>query len=411
MTATRVLLVADNEDSTPDLDQALLQEGIHVTRATAVQVVGRPALFSGVDVLLVSASLGLHRVALIAQQVVMIEEPPGLVVFPDGDLDALESCVQGGFDYLVPPFLPSLVRSKMTSCRERWRLSTTVEEMAAAASIREYERELSIAREIQSGFLPQELPAWPGWEFAARFRPARLVSGDFYDGFELVDGHRLAFVVADVCDKGVGAALFMALIRTLLRHTAEHTGAWHLMESDPTATTDNPVGGGSASPPLLSVGAGPLIQAVQGTNRYMARNHLRQGYFATLFFGVLDPISGGFLYINGGHNPPVLLRANGEYELLMPTGPAVGIMSNGAFALGHTSIQQGDSLFMYTDGVVEARDPSGALFGMNRTLEVLTQPAGSAERLLRSVDQNLSQFVSTAEQFDDITMLALHRSK
>ena len=114
----------------------------------------------------------------------------------------------------------------MNSCWERWQLSTTVEEMAALASLRDYERELQIAPR-DPGRLPARIrcPCRDGWEIAAGFRPARQVAGDFYDVFDLVHGRRLAFVVADVCDKGVGAALFMALIRTLLRHTAEHTGS------------------------------------------------------------------------------------------------------------------------------------------------------------------------------------------
>ena len=409
MADTTALLVADSESAAPELAEALRAENIDVIRATAAALIDRPALYADVDVLLVSAALGLQRVALIAQQVALAGRSPALVVFPEGDFQALEACVRGGFDYVVPPFLPGLLRSRMTSCWERWQLTMTVEEMAAAASVREYERDLSIAREIQSGFLPQELPTASGWEFAARFRPAHQVAGDFYDGFELVNGRRLGFVVADVCDKGVGAALFMALIRTLLRHTAEHTGTWSLLDGGADVPVDTAVDAGAALPPLLSVGAGPLIQAVLGTNRYMARNHMRQGYFATLFFGVLEPVSGALLYINGGHNPPVLVRADGGHEFLPPTGPAVGIMPSSVYALGHTSLQRGDTLFLYTDGVTEAREPDGGLFGTDRMIEAIGYPPTSAEGLLRSVDDNLFRFVSTAEQSDDITMLALHR--
>lgn len=409
MTASRALLVADRADAVPELVAALGVEDIGVTQVSAAYLADHPSASAGCDVLLISASLGLQQIALIAQHVTVADRSPTLVVFPEGDFQALEACVRGGFDYVVPPYLPGLLRSRLTSCWERWQLTMTVEEMAAAVSLREYERDLSIAREIQSGFLPQELPAAPGWDFAARFRPARQVAGDFYDGFELVNGRRLGFVVADVCDKGLGAALFMALIRTLLRHTAEHTGSWELMDEGPHLIVADPGEAETALSPLLSIGAGPLVQAVVGTNRYMARNHLRQGYFATLFFGVLDPVSGALLYINGGHNPPVVVRADGTQELLQPTGPAVGMTAGSSYSLGHTSLGRGDALFVYTDGVVEARGPDGSLFGMNRMLDVVSEPAESAEGMLRSVDDTLFRFVSTAEQSDDITMLAVHR--
>ena len=275
--------------------------------------------------------------------------------------------------------------------------------------MREMEQDLRIAHEIQEGFLPEQMPTPNGWDMASRFRPARQVAGDFYDGFELVDGRRLGFVVADVCDKGVGAALFMALIRTLLRHTAEHTGAWSLVEGDSRMSVVTTVEVGSALPPLLSVGAGPLVQAVVSTNRYLARNHLRQGYFATLIFGVLDPRSGALLYINGGHNPAVLTRARGGHTLLTPTGPAVGMMSHSAYALGHIAMEPGDTLLLYTDGVVEARAVDGSLFGMDRLIEVISKSTRTADDLLTSVDTALHAHVGPAEQSDDITMLALRR--
>jgi phosphoserine phosphatase RsbU/P len=167
---------------------------------------------------------------------------------------------------------------------------------------------------------------------------------------------------------------------------------------------------GASLPPLLSVGAGPLVQAVVATNRYLTRNHLRQGYFATLIFGVLDPASGALLYINGGHNPAVLLRADGSHSLLCPTGPAVGMMPHSSYALGHANLERGDTLLLYTDGVVEARAVGGSLFGMDQLLTAMSASAKSAETVLANIDEALRAHVGGAEQSDDITMLALHRS-
>jgi phosphoserine phosphatase RsbU/P len=383
MTSATALLVAEPAACTEELDQALRQDGFEVSRADIDGIDSQTA-----DLVLVSASFGVQRVALLSQRLAGPDGSPTVVVFPGNDLDDLQACVRGGFDYVVPPFLPALLRTRLTSCRDRRRLTKAVEEMAAVASLREYERDLSIAREIQSGFLPDELPCPHGWELAARFRPAKQVAGDFYDGFDLLDGRRLGVVVADVCDKGIGAALFMALIRTLVRHTAQHTGI---------------------GDPSCDEGVEPLRQAVIGTNRYLARNHNRQGYFATLFFGVLDPMTGMLLYINGGHNPPVLIRAAGGRFLLEPTGPAVGMMPDSEFAIGRTRMLPGDTLFVYTDGVSEARDAGGGQFGTDRMFSIVGRPAASADVLLDRVDDRVRRHVGSAEQFDDITMLALRR--
>jgi len=410
MTARVALVVADLGTATVELDEALHDAGFAVTHRTVGELMIRPELGAAAELLLVSASLGLKQVALLDQGLSDAETRPTLVVFPQSDLAGLEACAESGFDYVMPPFLPALLQERVTSCQERSRLTSVVEEIAATVKLREYERDLSIAREIQAGFLPEELPSRRGWEFAARFRPAREVAGDFYDGFELVNGRRLGFVVADVCDKGVGAALFMALIRTLLRHTAEHTGGWSLMDVGPGSGVDAMAIDGGGSPSMLSVGASPLLHAVTGTNRYLARNHHRQAYFATLFFGVLDPASGVLIYVNGGHNPPVLVRrGSGEQILLPPTGPAVGILEDSRYVLGSTRLGPGDALFVYTDGVVDARNLDGRQFTMARLREVIEQPSESAQGLIDNVDDSLRAHVTAADQFDDITMLALRR--
>jgi serine phosphatase RsbU (regulator of sigma subunit) len=237
------------------------------------------------------------------------------------------------------------------------------------------------------------------------------VSLDFYDGFELVNGRRLGFVVADVCDKGVGAALFMALIRTLLRHTAEHTGGWSPIEdAAAVGATAPPVAGGPPAS-MLSVGASPLMHAVTGTNHYLVRNHGQQAYFTTLFFGVLDPASGVLLYVNGGHNPPLLRRGpDGEQILLPPTGPAVGLREDSRYMLGSTRLDPGDVVFVYTDGVVDARNLDGQRYTMDRLRKVIDQPVESAGELLDNVDASLREHVQAAHQFDDITMVAVRRA-
>ena len=201
------------------------------------------------------------------------------------------------------------------------------------------------------------------------------------------------------------------MFRTLLRHTAQHIDGQTPVEDDLADAVDAARDTGQAVPPLV-VGAAPLVQAMVGTNRYIARNHLRQGYFATIFFGVLDPVSGSLIYINGGHNPPVLTRSDGLQTSLHPTGPAVGLLPDSVFSLGQTTVGSGDTLFLYTDGVVEARNTDEQLYGLQRTQDVLTAtaPDAAAEDLLDVLDRDLRSFVGTAEQSDDITMLALRHN-
>ena len=141
----------------------------------------------------------------------------------------------------------------------------------------------------------------------------------------------------------------------------------------------------------------------------MARNHLRQGISPRCSSACWIP-TGGLLYINGGHNPPSCSRADGRQTLLPPTGPAVGILADSSYTLGHIHLAPGDALFAYTDGVVEARNRDHRLYGMPRLLELLGTPGPSAEGLLDSVDSAVRHFVGTAEQSDDITTLALRRT-
>jgi phosphoserine phosphatase RsbU/P len=390
MARSTALIVGDQPGSTRELADALRLCEFDTVTSTAQEMTDEPEPGYQPDMLLVSAALGLRQIALLGERMAKGGRPPTTVVYPeDGDLATLETCVRAGFDYITPPFAPSLLRTRLATCFERGKLTMEVAQMATAASLHAYERDLAVAREIQqSGFLPEQLPQAAGWEIGARFRPARIVAGDFYDAFELVGGRRVALVIGDVCDKGVGAALFMALIRTMLRHTAEQAGGW--------------IGPGEGPPPLL--------RTVSGTNRYVARHHRRQGYFCTLFFCVLDPDSGALEYVNGGHNPAVLVRADGSHVLLSPTGPAVGVFADGSFRLGNVQMEAGDQLFLYTDGVTESRDVSSEFYGMDRMLDVVTETAGTADELIEAVDQAVRHFTGAAEQHDDITMLALCRS-
>jgi phosphoserine phosphatase RsbU/P len=251
------------------------------------------------------------------------------------------------------------------------------------------ERELEIGREIQRGFLPEVLPQVDGWEIAATLLSAREVAGDFYDAFELPDG-KIGLVIADVCDKGLGAALFMTLFRSLIRAAAT------LDYFENTAKVN-----GSIS------AADRLHRAMLLTNDYIVETHGDSGMFATIFFGILDPRTGALLYINGGHEPALLLRSGVVVETLRKTGPAVGAVMDCRFNLRETHFQRGDMFLAFTDGVLDSQNPAGQQFGRDRLMAVSQKVHGSAHELVKLIESELRNHADGETQFDDITLLAI----
>lgn len=240
-------------------------------------------------------------------------------------------------------------------------------------------RELSMAAAIQSGLLPDDLPALPGWQFAAALHPARETAGDFYDCIALPEG-RLAIVVADVVDKGLGAALYMALGRTLIR----------------TYASDYPT---------------QPAQVVAATNHRLVTD-TPGNLFITGFYGVLDPATGHLDYCNAGHNPPYLLRAGSEHLLvpLPPTGMLLGVSAEGLWEQATVQLAPGDRLVLYTDGVIEAQNQAGVFFGEERLLPILRSMGNlAAQAMLDALMQALDAFVGAAPRYDDITIMVVVR--
>ncbi|CAB1080270.1 Serine phosphatase RsbU, regulator of sigma subunit [Olavius algarvensis Delta 1 endosymbiont] len=255
------------------------------------------------------------------------------------------------------------------------------------------ERELEIGRQIQSGFFPTALPAPPGWELSTHFQAARHVAGDFYDVFTLGKDKKIGLVIADVCDKGVGAALFMALFRSFIRvlsGTAHSAG--HLAINNPT--TDP---------------TGILQKTILSINNYISITHEEAGMFATIFYGILDPDAGTLTYINGGHEPPIIIGASGIKSSLDPTGPAVGLYPDLEFKTRTMTLEPDDLLLVYTDGVMDARNKAGEAFGKNRLQDLLANSSLSAKELIAKIKGRLNDHIQNENQFDDITIMALRR--
>ena len=260
------------------------------------------------------------------------------------------------------------------------------------------DNEMEKGKKIQRNFLPRRIPNISNWELAYYFHPARQVSGDFYDAF-MLPGNLLGLVIADVCDKGVGSALFMALIRSLIR---VFSGKINLQGvSVPGSIKTKPNSHGDYLYEAL--------YAISLTNDYIAEEHGEEGMFATMFFGVLDPQTGKMAYVNGGHEPVMIVNQTGVKKSLGTTGPVVGMLPAMEYNVKQVRINPGDILIGYTDGVTEAMSPQKNLFGKKRFLHLLENPAPTASKLIDQIKQALFHHIDHAPQFDDITMLALHR--
>ncbi len=273
------------------------------------------------------------------------------------------------------------------------------------------EQEIQVGRKIQLDFLPETLPQVEGWEIAARFYPAREVAGDFYDAFAMGHG-RIGIVIADVCDKGVGAALFMSLFRSFLRVLAQQNYTLNLLDSlidnSPQAKLDRQ----NKQSRLPSIGTQALKNAMERTNNYIAETHCRTNMFATIFFGVLDPSTGKLIYINGGHESPFICNANGIKQRLNRTGPAVGVFPNAKFQIELTQLEPGDILLGYTDGVPDARSPNHERYGEQRLCQLVESVSmDSAASLLDRIDAAVHRHIAGIDPFDDITLIAVRRDR
>jgi sigma-B regulation protein RsbU (phosphoserine phosphatase) len=260
------------------------------------------------------------------------------------------------------------------------------------AQVQAFEKELEIGRRIQADFLPEAIPEVDGWEIASYFEAAREVAGDFFDVFELEPGGHLALVIGDVCDKGVGAALFMTLFRSLIRASSLHGML--------TESAEPKEDSGERIRDLLQT-------SIEVTNRYVATTHGNSSMFASVFFGMLDPRSGKLDYINAGHESPVLFRPGEEPQILECTGGVVGLFPFARFATAQTRLQPGDLMFTYTDGVNEAKNEAGEQFSDERILSTGASASGDANELLAQMMSEIKAFRGSAAQSDDITMLAV----
>ena len=381
----RILVVDDTEANRDLLVRRLRREG----HATEVAGNGREALewliAGGFDLILLDLMMpemnGYELLERMRADPDLCHVPVILISALDDTDSVIKGIELGAHDHLPKPFNPHILRARVDASLARKRLRDR--EQLYAQSL---QREMDIARTIQAGFLPHALPQAAGWDLAAWFQPARHVGGDFYDAYVLQEGRRIVLVVADVCGKGVGAALFMALFRSLLRAQAEK------------------ILGGDGDI------AAQACELVAGVNDYIAQTHERDNMFATVFLAILDPLSGELVYVNGGHEAPVVRGAGGARARLSPTGPALGLMPGSVFSAASIAIGAGETLVAFTDGVTDAVDTEGGTYSEQRLLSRLASADGRADDTVVAVREDLQAMMGQAAQFDDITVLVLHRA-
>ncbi|MCP4536192.1 MAG: SpoIIE family protein phosphatase [Chloroflexi bacterium] len=240
------------------------------------------------------------------------------------------------------------------------------------------ERELQMAYDIQAGLLPYETPQIPGWEFAACWHPAREVSGDYYD-FMPLHSEQLGIVIADVSDKGMPAALFMALTRSTVRASMSHT--------------HSPADG------------------ITRANRLVCAD-ATDGMFVTLFYALLNPEMSEITYVNAGHNPPLLYRAKQDRLVkLTRTGMAMGVIADSVFEQRTVRLDPGDFIVLYTDGMTDPINAQEQEFGEERLQHIILQERYSpVTKVITTLEQTLYEFVETSSPFDDITIVIMRRS-
>ncbi len=390
MTNSKILIVDDEPFNVDYLEQELEDSDYEIIKASN----GREALdkvqAEAPDLILLDIMMpvmdGFEALSRL-KAMPATRDIPVIVISANSDLQNMVKGIQlGAEDYLPKPFEPVLLHARISSSLEKKRLRDL-----QLVYLKGLERELDIAREIQKSFLPSELPEVDGWEIAAYFKAAREVAGDFYDAFLLPDGN-LALVVGDVCDKGVGAALFMTLFRSLIRATF----------TTDVFSNDKERG---ALPPVER-----LIHVVSFTNKYITENHGEANMFATIFVGILNLQNGTLTFANCGNEPAIILRGGNAVMTLPPTGPVVGVIPDARFSIKEVSLEKNDILLAFTDGIPDSKNSENEYFDTGRLISALGDRNASTSTLIKNIEVRLHEFIGTSDQFDDITLLAAKRT-
>jgi len=319
-----------------------------------------------------------------------------IVLSGNDDMENIRAAMNcGAFDFVPKPInFEDLMKTIDKSMEELKFLKDRISRRNKAENEQKIiERELRIGKKIQSGFLPQETEQIEGWHLTTYFQSAREVAGDFFDVFSINGHSHIGLIVGDVCDKGVGAALFMTLFRSLLRSTAKFHEYAEIPEARKALYVENPE--------LL------LKRCVHFTNNYIAITHGHTSMFASLFFAFLQPETGHMLYINAGHEGPLISNGGKLKHELETTGPVVGLFKDAEYKVEELQLDIGDTLVAYTDGVTDVLNEKEEPFTKERLIALLEQQ--TVENLTETIVSEIKEHMGNAPQFDDVTVLAIGR--
>lgn len=303
-----------------------------------------------------------------------------IMVSAYGDMKNIrEAMNNGAFDFATKPI--DMDDLSLTIEKAIAQINYVHESMKEHAQLESLKNDLTTARDIQQYILPRVFPPFPEYtdkvDIYASMEAAKDIGGDFYDFFRIDDDH-IALVIADVCGKGIPAALFMAVSRTIIRSKG--------------------------------------MQGCSAETCMTESNHLLAAYsidnmFVTVFYAIYNVKTGFISYSNAGHNPPILLRQDGSFsELPVMENTIVGVIDNIQYQKDTLQLEQGDTLFMFTDGVTEATDAAYNEFGVERLGDILSQHSHSnCQQIVEAVKKGVKDFVGETEQSDDITMLVVKR--
>jgi sigma-B regulation protein RsbU (phosphoserine phosphatase) len=303
-----------------------------------------------------------------------------IMVSAYGDMGNIRQAMNNGaFDFATKPI--DLDDLSVTIEKAIEQINYVHEMQREHLQLESLKTDLAVASEIQHAILPRVFPPFPDLaeqlDIAASMTPAKDVGGDFYDFFR-IDDHRIGFIIADVSGKGIPAAIFMAVSRTLIRATG--------------------IRGGSPS------------DCVTYSNKLLSSESV-DCMFVTLFYGILDVQSGEVVYCNAGHNPPYVLKQNGDVEVLsVSKDPMVGAIDGIEYHEERFTMEKGDALVMFTDGVTEAMNTSFEEFGEERLVETLEGVTlHSCKQIIEAVKTDVASFTKDAEQSDDLTLLVIKK--
>ena len=379
------ILVVDDE---PDLEPLMLQRMRRHIRAGRYRFV---FAHNGVEALEV-----LHRdedIDMVVSDINMpqmdgltlLEQIPkvdpnirSIIISAYGDMKNIRTAMnRGAFDFVTKPLDFNDLR--ITIDRTLVHLTEWREALASRDQLVALQNELSVASGMQQSILPTEFPEGPEFKSFASMDPARNVGGDFYDFMRLNEG-KVGLAIADVSGKGVPAALFMMSSRTLLKGSA--------------------------------IGNEAPGETLREVNDLLCDDNDAM-MFVTVLYAVYDPSNGELSFANGGHNSPVIVHPDGSTTVLPMTGGiALGVMPDFEFEQDSITLDPGDTLVLYTDGVTEAMNEAGEEYGMERFREVLSSvPLREAEEINNAIFDSIREFAGEAPQSDDITCLMIHRSE